>query len=102
MIRRPPRSTLFPYTTLFRSYDLEPEELAKVPKAPGSLEEALNNLERDHEFLLRPHPYELALQTAANIHQPPQPGEISRAHVRTPVTAIYRMPSSARHHQLST
>src|SRR3712207_8805212 len=24
MIRRPPRSTLFPYTTLFRSYDLVP------------------------------------------------------------------------------
>src|SRR3712207_7364008 len=24
MIRRPPRSTLFPYTTLFRSYLLEP------------------------------------------------------------------------------
>src|SRR5256885_13275994 len=23
MIRRPPRSTLFPYTTLFRSHDLE-------------------------------------------------------------------------------
>src|SRR2546429_7327207 len=23
MIRRPPRSTLFPYTTLFRSYDAE-------------------------------------------------------------------------------
>jgi glutamine synthetase len=34
-------------------YDLEPEELAKVPKAPGALEEALNNLERDHEFLLQ-------------------------------------------------
>src|SRR5206468_10753484 len=31
-------------------YDLEPEELAKVPKAPGSLEEALHHLERDHEF----------------------------------------------------
>ena len=69
-------------------YDLEPEELAKVPKTPGSLEEALDNLERDHEFLLhgdvftsdvistwiwykrekeveavrlRPHPYEFAL-----------------------------------------
>src|SRR5258708_20249664 len=27
MIRRPPRSTLFPYTTLFRS----PEDLIKVP-----------------------------------------------------------------------
>src|SRR3989442_4874097 len=26
MIRRPPRSTLFPYTTLFRSIDLETKE----------------------------------------------------------------------------
>src|SRR6266550_3516085 len=34
-------------------YDLEPEELAKVPKTPASLEEALDNLERDHEFLLQ-------------------------------------------------
>ena len=34
-------------------YDLEPEELAKVPKAPGSLEEAITNLEKDHEFLLQ-------------------------------------------------
>jgi glutamine synthetase len=69
-------------------YDLEPEELAKVPKAPGSLDEALTCLEKDHEFLLqgevftqdviktwiwykrekevdairlRPHPYEFAL-----------------------------------------
>src|SRR6516162_6145540 len=69
-------------------YDMEPEELAKVPKAPGSLDESINNLERDHEFLmqgevfthdviqtwidykrakeidavrLRPHPYEFYL-----------------------------------------
>ncbi len=34
-------------------YDLGPEELAKVPKAPGSLEEALGNLEKDHDFLLQ-------------------------------------------------
>jgi glutamine synthetase len=34
-------------------YDLEPEELAKVPKTPGSLEEALKALRADHEFLLR-------------------------------------------------
>src|SRR5258707_7352366 len=27
MIRRPPRSTLFPYTTLFRSYEAECREL---------------------------------------------------------------------------
>src|ERR1700746_2356428 len=69
-------------------YDLGPEELAKVPSMPGSLEDALDALERDHAFLLkgdvfteellstyveykrakevnavrlRPHPYEFAL-----------------------------------------
>ena len=69
-------------------YDLEPEELAKVPQTPGSLAESINALEADHEFLLkgdvftqdvidtwidykreneidamrlRPHPYEFAL-----------------------------------------
>ena len=69
-------------------YDLEPEERAKVKSVAGSLEEALDNLEKDHAFLLkgnvftqdvidtwldykrtkeldairlRPHPYEFAL-----------------------------------------
>ena len=69
-------------------YDLEPEEKAKVKSTPGSLEEVLQALEEDHEFLLkggvftqdlidtwieykrkkendairlRPHPYEFAL-----------------------------------------
>ncbi|MDA2917131.1 glutamine synthetase, partial [Nitrospinae bacterium AH_259_B05_G02_I21] len=69
-------------------YDLEPEELAAVPSVPGSLEEALDALEANHEFLrkgdvftedvikvwldykrtnevdemrLRPHPMEFAL-----------------------------------------
>ena len=34
-------------------YDLAPEELKNVPSTPGSLEEALRALERDHDFLLR-------------------------------------------------
>ncbi len=34
-------------------YDLSPEELKDVPSLPGSLEEALNELERDHEYLLK-------------------------------------------------
>src|SRR5690349_22815127 len=34
MIRRPPRSTLFPYTTLFRSQSFETEEVAD--ETPGS------------------------------------------------------------------
>jgi glutamine synthetase len=33
-------------------YDLPPEELAKVPTVPGSLEESLAALEADHEYLL--------------------------------------------------
>ncbi|MFQ6083841.1 MAG: type I glutamate--ammonia ligase [Candidatus Aminicenantia bacterium] len=34
-------------------YDMEPEELKDVPKLPGSLEEALDALERDYRFLLK-------------------------------------------------
>jgi glutamine synthetase len=33
-------------------YDLPPEELAKVPQVPGSLNESLAALEADHDFLL--------------------------------------------------
>jgi glutamine synthetase len=69
-------------------YELSPEELAKVPSTPGSLQEALEALKADHSFLtatgvftedfinnwieykleneitplrMRPHPYEFAL-----------------------------------------
>jgi glutamine synthetase len=34
-------------------YALSPEDLKEVPQMPGSLEESLETLERDHEFLLR-------------------------------------------------
>ena len=34
-------------------YELPPEELAKVPQVPASLGEALDCLEKDHEFLLK-------------------------------------------------
>src|SRR5437870_10838973 len=37
MIRRPPRSTLFPYTTLFRS----PDDLGSVPVCPASIPQKL-------------------------------------------------------------
>src|SRR3712207_187309 len=36
MIRRPPRSTLFPYTTLFRSWGLGPVAASKNTKGAGS------------------------------------------------------------------
>jgi glutamine synthetase len=34
-------------------YSMTPEELANVPSTPGSLEEALIALEKDHDFLLK-------------------------------------------------
>jgi glutamine synthetase len=34
-------------------YGLSPEEAAHVPVMPGSLEEAMGELEADHEFMLR-------------------------------------------------
>src|SRR3712207_9287923 len=50
MIRRPPRSTLFPYTTLFRSLEIE--------QGIGLLDEAVDTtlgqtkLLEEHEFVL--------------------------------------------------
>jgi glutamine synthetase len=34
-------------------YDLSPEQLQNVPNLPGSLDEALDALEADNEFLLK-------------------------------------------------
>jgi glutamine synthetase len=34
-------------------YDLEPEEAASIPQTPGSLSDALDALEADHDFLLK-------------------------------------------------
>src|SRR5436305_10171662 len=53
MIRRPPRSTLFPYTTLFRSVFLE--EMIKLlmegkPEAIGDLRDQFQKRIRDHEM----------------------------------------------------
>src|SRR2546427_13044854 len=42
MIRRPPRSTLFPYTTLFRS-DAEPVETVLLDPAAVDVDEALQH-----------------------------------------------------------
>ena len=34
-------------------YDLPPEELKDIPQMPGTLEEALDSMEADHEYLLK-------------------------------------------------
>src|SRR3989442_12748814 len=64
MIRRPPRSTLFPYTTLFRSVflleDGGPDMAPKPPKCsarPGGAEHfgGLRSEEHTSELQSRPH-----------------------------------------------
>src|SRR3712207_9161584 len=67
MIRRPPRSTLFPYTTLFRSRD---DDLRAFPNSPRRLGlrrdrrmgELARRLERERRLYrgLRPEAYALA------------------------------------------
>src|SRR2546430_11570424 len=42
MIRRPPRSTLFPYTTLFRSNNATQTEVAEAIQAVKRAKDALN------------------------------------------------------------
>src|SRR3712207_7964254 len=65
MIRRPPRSTLFPYTTLFRSaFTHRPGDHARLaePAAPGAAPEDLHRvalvhgLGHGHQRLLRVGP----------------------------------------------
>src|SRR5437870_13579394 len=47
MIRRPPRSTLFPYTTLFRSLLLEPRALPALSASEGGFAPLPNPPPRD-------------------------------------------------------
>src|SRR5260370_29770460 len=59
MIRRPPRSTLFPYTTLFRSgssihVDLEPGRVSVRDHGPGVPEVLLGRSE-EHTSELQSH-----------------------------------------------
>src|SRR5256885_7234624 len=55
MIRRPPRSTLFPYTTLFRSVNLLNDNVAKLREQmeinDGALTDLRSELERTQRML---------------------------------------------------
>src|SRR2546429_8085099 len=132
MIRRPPRSTLFPYTTLFRSQIVDYaakhrrcivlEKLENVRK--GKIRRCAEQSQWSFYQLLQFILYKAALrgvmvieadpaytsQECSRCHQLTKPNgkkfvcgkcghndhrEIGRAHVRTPVTATSRMPSSA-------
>src|SRR2546429_9023580 len=72
MIRRPPRSTLFPYTTLFRSRR-PPSDLVEQHEAPRrravEYRTGLAHLHHErrltaHQIVRRPHPREQAVHDA--------------------------------------
>src|SRR3989442_5956306 len=54
MIRRPPRSTLFPYTTLFRSWS-GMGDLSWAAAMPGSTSSRARSEEHTSELQSRPH-----------------------------------------------
>src|SRR5436305_8025756 len=57
MIRRPPRSTLFPYTTLFRSPASPSVRTANGPRRPGPTASSASGRSEEHtsELQSRPH-----------------------------------------------
>src|SRR3712207_7773102 len=59
MIRRPPRSTLFPYTTLFRSILLADEINRASPRTQSALLEAMNEgqVSLDGQTIPLPDPF---------------------------------------------
>src|SRR2546427_5357385 len=55
MIRRPPRSTLFPYTTLFRSPEWSAAHLDRLVRAPSAALVSRNHGSHDARSRARPH-----------------------------------------------
>src|SRR5256886_12301113 len=70
MIRRPPRSTLFPYTTLFRSRAVSVAHLGVAPSLALDLSASQRSHLRNHSFL--------AAQRRP-LHRIRNPGAIGRA-----------------------
>src|SRR3712207_6970920 len=66
MIRRPPRSTLFPYTTLFRSADVDDRlrrDRVHVLGGHPLADDALHAVQTDAERLLRSEEHTSELQS---------------------------------------
>src|SRR3712207_6951799 len=90
MIRRPPRSTLFPYTTLFRSVPLSyTTDLFLALHADGNPSTSWRGFKAVAPWGSVP----ASDQFVGYLYE--EYGKIGRAHVWNPVTPISRMPSSA-------
>src|SRR2546428_7327006 len=61
MIRRPPRSTLFPYTTLFRSAGILAGIQSQVTDQGAAVRKTLDRTDGQHEGQSRHRPHTLVL-----------------------------------------
>src|SRR5260221_8944006 len=80
MIRRPPRSTLFPYTTLFRSHSCEPLDRSGqhwVERLIG--EEGFEDLQQRHALLAHGREVDVATNVAKSRREVPLELRIPRA-----------------------
>src|SRR2546427_7491751 len=66
MIRRPPRSTLFPYTTLFRSHEPQDIEVPRVLHL-GALHRELERVGVAERLLVRSEEHTSELQSQSNL-----------------------------------
>src|SRR3712207_7288945 len=83
MIRRPPRSTLFPYTTLFRSRLLRP---VAQHGADGGRRSVIGVVV-DNDVVAQ------AVDVSPKTRTPEAGEQVGRAHVCTPAPAIIRKPA---------
>src|SRR5438105_5099150 len=66
MLRRPPRSTLFPYTTLFRSLLVDADEEVRGNRV-GQLARIVHAHGRDHRVVVRSEEHTSELQSRVDL-----------------------------------
>src|SRR3989454_6184134 len=81
MIRRPPRSTLFPYTTLFRS-DRHLEKVLVRVRDAGVGHHHVQTSEALHRLPHQPDDVRLDGHVAGHPFDPPKPRELDRKSTR--------------------
>src|SRR5437764_10327465 len=78
MLRRPPRSTLFPYTTLFRSLD---------PVATARIEDLIDELREQYAIVIVTH----SMQQAARVSQRTARSEEHTSELQSPMYLVCRL-----------
>src|SRR3989454_9319914 len=84
MIRRPPRSTLFPYTTLFRSHEVD-HAAARLERLEGTLDAAVAAAPAPLRAVIA------ALQTLRGVRQVTARSEEHTSELQSPCNLVCRL-----------